>query len=250
MSETTPAVEEKTDTATSNAGTSSNETTAGTTQTEPVPGLGTEAQPNPDTTKATEEEKPASDEAVLTAKPEAKAPEKDGAGKPAEASPDAELELRLPKGVEANDVLLEEFKPIAKELGLKSEGAQKLLDLHAKSLDALVERATKQEAEKEAERSKGWMAASRKDKEIGGAAFDANAAVARKAIDKFATPELRQVLVEAGLGNHPEMIRFCLRVGRALAEDSVAGSTASNAAPGNQAEEIHRQLYPTMFENK
>ncbi|MEC7472463.1 MAG: hypothetical protein VX946_03765 [Pseudomonadota bacterium] len=47
-----------------------------------------------------------------------------------------------------------------------------------------------------------------------------------KAIEKFGSPELRQVLNDSGLGNHPELVKFCHRIGKAISDDSlVLGGT-------------------------
>jgi hypothetical protein len=47
-----------------------------------------------------------------------------------------EVEFKVPEGVKPDDALIAQFKPIAKELGLKSEGAQKLVDLYAATVKA------------------------------------------------------------------------------------------------------------------
>jgi hypothetical protein len=57
--------------------------------------------------------------------------------------------------------------------------------------------------------------------------------IAKKALDQFATPEFKSFLEESRLGNNPEVIRFMLRVGKAVSEDRfVGGSTATS---GKQA---------------
>lgn len=54
-------------------------------------------------------------------------------------------------------------------------------------------------------------------------------AIAKKALDTYGTPEIRQLLETTGLGNNPEMIRFFWRVGKTLTEDgTVTGSTGAN----------------------
>ena len=59
------------------------------------------------------------------------------------------------------------------------------------------------------------------DAEIGGDKLPENLAVARKALETFGTPELKALLNESGLGNHPEVIRFFYRSGKAISEDRV-----------------------------
>jgi hypothetical protein len=53
--------------------------------------------------------------------------------------------------------------------------------------------------------------------------------VAKKALDAFGTAELRSLLNESGLGNHPEVIRFMFRAGKAISEDSMVTGTKGEA---------------------
>ena len=74
-------------------------------------------------------------------------------------------------------------------------------------------------------------------------------ATARRAIERFGTPALRQLLNETGLGNHPEMVRLAVRVGRALAEDSVAGARAAPQATQSE-DAVLAVLYPSMRKDR
>jgi hypothetical protein len=65
-----------------------------------------------------------------------------------------------------------------------------------------------------------WVSELKADKEIGGDKFDENAGVAAKAIEKFGSPELKQVLNQTGMGNNPDLFRFALNIGRHLIEDN------------------------------
>lgn len=82
---------------------------------------------------------------------------------------------------------------------------------------------------KHAETVQKWETDARSDKEFGGPQFDQNLATAKKAIDHFATPELRQMLDETGVGNHPELIRAFYRAGKMLEEAPVLGTTSGGA---------------------
>ena len=68
------------------------------------------------------------------------------------------------------------------------------------------------------------------DKEFGGEKLSENLSTAKKALDQFGTPELRSLLNESGLGNHPEFIRFMFRAGKSISEDRYVGQ-ANGAAP-------------------
>ena len=62
----------------------------------------------------------------------------------------------------------------------------------------------------------------------------------KKALDKFGSPELQQVLTKSGLGNHPAVIRLLLRAGKAISEDTIIGGDA----PSNAAKSHADVLYP------
>jgi hypothetical protein len=61
-----------------------------------------------------------------------------------------------------------------------------------------------------------WAAAAVADKEYGGDMLTDSLVTAKKALDAFGTPELRTLLNDSRLGNHPEVIRFMVRAGKAL----------------------------------
>ena len=113
--------------------------------------------------------------------------------------------------------LADDIKATAKELGLTQSQAQKLADLALKR----TESAQSKQAEMLAQARDEWAGQAKADKEFGGDAIEANLATARKALDTFGTPELKALLNESGLGNHPEVIRFFYRSGKAISEDRV-----------------------------
>lgn len=154
------------------------------------------------------------------------------------------LELKLPEGFKPDEAVLTEFKKLAGEAGLKSEAAQKVFDLYAKTEQARAAADTKAIEEGRA----AWVAAAKADKEFGGADFEKNLQVANKAMTKFAPPALKAFLDESGLGSHPEMIRLMVRVGKALAEDSIGGAPATPAgvSAADDLEAKYRRMYPSM----
>jgi hypothetical protein len=159
----------------------------------------------------------------------------EGAKPAEEAKPEGAPEsydFTAPEGKEYDAAVLEPFKAAAKEANLTQDAAQKLLDTMAPAL-----------AERQAEQVKavqdGWLEASRSDKEFGGDKLQENLAVAKKGLDAYASPELKTLLNETGLGSHPEVIRFMFKVGQSTKEDSfVAGGTPKGAA------DITKSLYP------
>jgi hypothetical protein len=125
-------------------------------------------------------------------------------------------EFKAPEGREFDAELIANFSEVAKELNLSQEVAQKVLD----KMGPAVEQRQLQQIEQV--RSQ-WADASRNDKEFGGEKLSENLAVAKKALDQFGTPELRTLLNTSGLGNHPDVIRFMYRAGKAISEDRYVG---------------------------
>jgi hypothetical protein len=171
------------------------------------------------TTTTTEATAKAGDKAADT-KPDAGTKEGD---KPAGAP--EKYEFTVPEGVKLNEAVMGEFEQIAKDLNLPQEAAQKLVDLGARMQSGNAEQV---QAAIEAQGEK-WAEEAKVDKEFGGDKFDENLSVAKKALDQFGTPELKSLLVASKLGNHPEVLRTFVRIGKAISEDGfVPGRTASS----------------------
>lgn len=127
-----------------------------------------------------------------------------------------------PEGVKFDDAVIGAFSEVAKELNLPQDQAQKVLDKVSPIMQA-------RQLEQLQAAHVAWADATRADKELGGDAIEANIGTAKKALDAFATPELRTLLNESGLGNHPEVIRFFYRTGKAISEDRFVGGQAGKA---------------------
>ena len=155
----------------------------------------------------------------------------------AEAKPEGapeKYEFKAEEGKEFDPVVLEKFGEVAKELNLSQDNAQKLID---KIAPALAER---QMAQLESAKA-AWAESARSDKEYGGDKLTENLAVAQKAMNQFGSPELRTLLNESGLGNHPEIIRAFYRAGKAISEDSYVPN-GQGGAPSDPA----KRMFPTM----
>lgn len=152
----------------------------------------------------------------------------EGDGKQAaDPAPFDPAKLELPDGVQVDEKLLEQFVPLAKDLGLTQEQGQALIGMHTQALQSLREQFVKSFNDT----VQGWAETAKTDQEIGGDKYAENVATAVKAITRFGTPELQSALNETGMGNHPELIRFCLRIGKAISEDAF-GPDAGGAGGG------------------
>lgn len=153
--------------------------------------------------------------------------------KPTEPVVPESYEFAMPDGVALDKAAADEFSAIAKELKLDQATAQKVADVGAKM--------AQRQAEAHANLVASWVDQVKTDKDIGGDKLNENMAVARKALDTFGTPELRDVLNSTGLGNHPAVIKAFYNAGKAISEDGfVKGSPA-----GNNTDPAKR-LFPNM----
>lgn len=145
----------------------------------------------------------------------------------ADAAPEEYEDFTAPEGVKLDADAVAEFKGLAKELGLKQVDAQKVADLGPK----LMAKWQTQQAEAISTTVAKWADDTRGDKELGGDKFAENLAVASKALDTFGTPELKKLLNESGLGNHPEIVRAFYRAGNAISEDKHVRGNGTSPAP-------------------
>lgn len=157
----------------------------------------------------------------------------DQGAKTADAAPE-KYEFSPPEGFQFDNVVIDEFSTVAKELNLPQEAAQKILDKMTPVMQA------RQAEHLQAARTE-WAESAKADKEFGGEKLAENLGVARKALDAFTTPELRTLLEESGLGNHPEVIRMFYRAGKAISEDRFVGGGAKGV-PVDPA----KRMFPSM----
>jgi hypothetical protein len=144
-------------------------------------------------------------------------------------------EFKMPEGVELDKAAADDFSVIAKELKLSQADAQRIADVAVKM--------QQKQAETHASMVKGWAESCKTDKEFGGDNLQQNLSVARKAIDTFGSPELKALLNSSGLGNHPEVVRFAFKAGKAISEDTFVQSGSRTPTPDASLE---KRLYPNM----
>lgn len=210
------------------AATSQDATTAAATQTSDAAAAGanTEQQASGDQQ---------AQDAANTAEGQSK--EGDDGAKGDEPKVPEKYEFKLPEDHKIDAAAVEAFSEFAKDAGLTQEAAQALMDKLAPAMQARQTQAV--------ETAKAtWATESKADKEFGGDAFNENLAVAKKAIDAFGSPELRTLLNESGLGNHPEIIRAFYRAGKSISEDRLVPSGSGIKSAG--AKDPAKSLYPNQ----
>lgn len=155
-----------------------------------------------------QEDKPADGDKTAD-KPDDKEQKQDGAPE--------KYEFKAGEGVELDTEALKDFEPVARELNLTNEQAQKLVDAYPKILAGVQQR----QAEAWQKQTEGWAEAVKADKEIGGDKLTANLSAAQRALEQFGDPELKEYLDSTGLGNHPALVKAFIKVGKAMSEDKV-----------------------------
>lgn len=193
----------------------------------------TDGQPGSTATKVEEPVLDAEGKPVVAPKADEGAPEKYEDFKPVEgvAAPTTEL--------------MTEFSALAKELGMSQAKAQEALTLVAKLAEkGAAGTAAREAAAVEAARvtqSNAWTEASKTDKEFGGEKLAENLAVAKAAMNATASPELRKLLNDTGLGNNPEIIRHFLKIAPAFKE-----SKHVTGQPVKTMDDAAKSFYPSM----
>ncbi|WP_406807920.1 peptidase [Enterobacter cloacae] len=126
-------------------------------------------------------------------------------------------EFKAGEGVELDTEALKDFEPVARELNLTNEQAQKLVDAYPKILAGVQQR----QAEAWQAQTEQWAADVKADKEIGGDKLTANLSAAQRAMDIFGSTALKEYLEGTGLGNHPELVKTFIKIGKAMSEDGM-----------------------------
>lgn len=178
---------------------------------------GTEGQPEAPKTEGTEAEQ----EAAKAAEGE----EKKGEGEEEAQGAPEKYEWDLGEGVEVSEELAGEFEPIARELNLTNDQANKLAS-------EMLPKVQKQMSDQWAKQVDEWRQQAESDEEFGGAKLEGTMKEARKALDHHGSKELTELLDQTGIGNHPALIRAFASMGRSLKEDQlVSGEKAGQEQP-------------------
>lgn len=160
----------------------------------------------------------------------------DGENKDTKPEVPEKYEFTMPDGVQMDDAAVNAYSEFAKEAGLTQEAAQNLMTKLAPVMQARMTESVQQARS-------AWEEASKADKEFGGDKLQENLAVAQKAMKAFGSPELRTLLNESGLGNHPEIIRVFYKAGKTISEDNFV---PSGTKPQSGAKDPAKSLYPNQ----
>ena len=147
-------------------------------------------------------------------------------------------DLKVPDKSLLDAASVEKIASFAKDRGFSQEQAQALLERD--NQNAVASEAAQQAALKE--QSQQWVKDVMSDKEIGGKDAKQNVALAHRVIERFASPVLVQQLRETGLGNHPELLRLFVNVGKMMSDDQLVTGSGTPKIEKSAAE----IFYPNM----
>lgn len=145
----------------------------------------------------------------------------------------------LPEGMELDEDGAAQFQELGKELGLTQAQADKLIGVYANRMQQQAESGADALMAQAKAQSQTWREETLADTEIG----ESGLTDAGRAVERFGSDSLKKLLDESGMGNHPDVVRFCMRVGKAFAEDSLETGTGAGAQLADNVEE--RGIYAT-----
>ena len=132
-------------------------------------------------------------------------------------------EFTAPEGITLDADMLGKLEGIAKGANLPQAQAQELVNLGAE----LVQKIEAQAVEAWDAKRAGWLAESQADKEIGEDVKKGADSATARAFSTIATPEMKTLMEELGIGDHPEVLRMFYRLSQKMRED-----TFENPGPG------------------
>lgn len=140
-------------------------------------------------------------------------------------TPPEKYELKLPDQSPVDPKRLEAIAAEAKAANMTQEQAQSLVEREHKMMTDLIQ--------SHQDRINGWMKESIADKEIGGPDINRNIELAKRLVDTFGSPLLKKQLEDSGMGQHPELLRLFVRLGKAYGEDRLV--TGAQGVPTKKA---------------
>lgn len=193
----------------------------------PAAAAGTPATPATDPGKGAGALPPKGSEPVTPAKAEGTLP----------VAPE-KYDLKLPKDSPVSAARLDQIKASAKERGLSNDQAQAELERENQTVSDFA----KGQIENLKQVQESWKTTAQTDPEIGGEKFKENSELAFRVVERFATPALKQELEATQYGNHPELMRLFVRIGRAMAPDQLV-------LPGNGQPPQQYSRYEDLYDN-
>ncbi len=132
-------------------------------------------------------------------------------------SPDKyEMPQDMPTDVQFDNAVLDEFKNLAHKTGMSKAMVAEAVKWQANKIKQYREQQT-QAAENARKEALGGFR-----KELGHS-YDESMALAKKAVNQFGGDEFKNFLNETGMGDDPRFVKAFIKIGKALASDSIHG---------------------------
>jgi len=153
-------------------------------------------------------------------------------------SPPEKYDLKLPENSPLDKSVVDRIAAEAKKHGLSQEHAQSLLERENYAVSSHMN--AQQEHLKA--QANAWVEEVKSDTDIGGDNFQANTELAKRVVSRFGTEAFAKTLNETGLGNHPELVRTFVKIGKAMSEDQLV-------LPGSQNAPVKKSIEDTLYDN-
>lgn len=148
------------------------------------------------------------------------------------------FDLKIPEKAIISQDHVERIAAFAKEHGLTNDKAQAILERDNQLLAEDRARMLKEQETSMSKMQEGWLTTAKADKEFGGEQFDKNIELARRVLGKYGTPEFNAILTDPKqgmFGNHPELVRVLVRIGKAMGEDSFVNPGANGGNKNSES---------------
>lgn len=142
---------------------------------------------------------------------------------PVEDQPIQYTDFTMPEGFELNGDDSKILQELGQQFKMPQEAVQKLVDLGVQMQQRQI-----QEQQKAIS---SWVDAAKADAEYGGDKLQQSLLTAQKAFTLPRGDKISKILLNSGLGNHPDVIGFMTEVGKLLQPDNIVTGKGSNTAP-------------------
>jgi len=136
-------------------------------------------------------------------------------------APEQYSDFEIPEGMEMNQSLLDIVDPIFKKANMTQAQAQEVISAYSE----LEKGRAQEQFDNLTTQINEWETAAKYDKEYGGDKFEESVGIAKKGMDAYFSDEVKTLLIDSGLGSHPEIIRGFLKIGQTIKEDDPSSST-------------------------
>ena len=145
-------------------------------------------------------------------------------------------DFKMPEGFESDEGVMTSVEQFAKDNKLSVGAAAQLSEIAGNLIVSLNgSRETQFETVKE-----GWLESAKTDPEIGADISKGAESVAARAFNTIATPEMKALVDQYGIGNHPEMLRMFYRLSSLMGDDKMlmSGTGAGGGSDNSVASTV------------